>query len=614
MELLKEEKRSLEKALQRAEAAAELAMSTSSERESLRTALDQWLHLPLRLSQPQSADEADASYAQTIAAVTGTDPASAAALALPPAPPESATATEVLVYTLTLSLAAQTALSKIQVLVESIQQASDAIKTERQVAEAAEQRAHQSAAQTRAAEAARAAAEAQATVGQEEVQRVRRLLDTYQAEQRALEEARQRRVSSEPASSDPAAASSVPAPAQPDYSAANLQRIDALQAQVDELESQLANTSKHLSVAESEVQRLRAATASAQEQSATAARESEESKSSLSVAEAALHETQSERERLQAELASQQARASETEKRLVAEHEASVALAQKEMEALGQENTKLYDRLGRGEFDPEKYRVVTLKAGGPYETRRDLRASRLDALKKENEALLQQMERVQAQAQVAQQHSANAPSQSGPEPDAHAPAPPVAAAAPSADLVPRAVAENLRAEVDALQAALAGRDKAMLRLRQVFTAKAGEFREAVRCLFGWKLRFLDSGQVKLVSSFSSAAARRKGSKGATTLTFASHADDQGTMRLIPDAQLDVDVEHLKNKWLAQPLGPGVSANDAIPCFLSELTQHLFESCTRVARAYGYLPDEDEDGGEGGGGGGMDAGADPGLAG
>lgn len=283
-------------------------------------------------------------------------------------------------------------------------------------------------------------------------------------------------------------------------------------------------------------------------------------------------ERQAQVEVLQTQLEKQQQNSGPTEEQIAAtvaateSLTATIAALEKELQRIGEENENLWMRVGRGEFDQARIQVLTL-AANPLSRSRDLRAARLDGLKKENDELLKKVDQLSADLAAAGGGNGGGLGSEG--------------TAAGEEMVPRAVVESLQLEISGLHTSIAVKDKAMLRLKQVFNAKASEFREAVTCLFGWKLRFMESGKVKLTSSFSR-------SSSATTLVFKSQDGNVGDMRLTGEAINGglADVQGLSEKWLRQ------EALYSIPCFLAELNQQLFESCTRVARAYGYLDDEE----------------------
>lgn len=70
-----------------------------------------------------------------------------------------------------------------------------------------------------------------------------------------------------------------------------------------------------------------------------------------------------------------------------------------------------------------------------------------------------------------------------------------------AKMVPRATLENVRAEVKDMERVVAEKEKRMTRLKEIWSAKSLEFREAVFSLLGWKLDFMQNGRVKVTHMF-----------------------------------------------------------------------------------------------------------------
>jgi mitotic spindle assembly checkpoint protein MAD1 len=66
-------------------------------------------------------------------------------------------------------------------------------------------------------------------------------------------------------------------------------------------------------------------------------------------------------------------------------------------------------------------------------------------------------------------------------------------------VVPISTLDNYRHQLDDAKAQLAQAEKKTLRLKQIFSAKSLEFREAVCSILGWKLDFMPNGRVKATS-------------------------------------------------------------------------------------------------------------------
>ena len=180
-----------------------------------------------------------------------------------------------------------------------------------------------------------------------------------------------------------------------------------------------------------------------------------------------------------------------------------------------------------------------------------VRTSTLEALRKENTGLLEQVEALHKQLTSA-----------------HLPAPATGTDA----VVPLQTVDNLRAELTKLQETLQLKDKAMLRLKQVFTAQANLFREAVQSLFGYKIRFMENGKVKLTSAYA-------GSARGTTLVFRSDEGNVGEMKLQGEANDGLaNVAHLRDYWLSDGI------RHSVPCFLAALNLELYENTTQAIRS------------------------------
>ncbi|KAL8939553.1 MAG: hypothetical protein Q9211_002691, partial [Gyalolechia sp. 1 TL-2023] len=108
---------------------------------------------------------------------------------------------------------------------------------------------------------------------------------------------------------------------------------------------------------------------------------------------------------------------------------------------------------------------------------------------------------------------------------------------------------NARAELQALEAVVAEKEKRMLRLKQIWSLKSLEFREAVASLLGWQMDFLPNGRFRLTSIF-----RPGGEHGAdggnTGLVFDG---ETGTMKIAggPDSAFGREVRPLVRFWVEE---------------------------------------------------------------
>ncbi|GAC71443.1 mitotic checkpoint protein MAD1 [Moesziomyces antarcticus T-34] len=309
------------------------------------------------------------------------------------------------------------------------------------------------------------------------------------------------------------------------YDGAHAQRIALLEAELDKTRADAARTAEELHTVSN----------------ALAQREAKADTDSGSVQ--ALESLQSEKAALEAKVASL---------------EAEVGRLGKEVAEVGRENEMLWGRVGRGEFDQERQRCLVL-ARNPVSHEVELRRANLDSLRAENAGLLSRVEELSKLASSSTSTSGQA-------------------------LVPQTVVDNLRHDLGDLQASMAAKDKAMLRLKQVFSAKANEFREAIQSLFGYRVKFLENGKVKLTSTFNR-------SSGSTSLVFESEDGNVGRMKLMGEAVKFpgmVNLPALREYWL-DPNG----IRQSVPCFLAALNLELYESCTMAARRP-LTHDEDQD--------------------
>lgn len=240
----------------------------------------------------------------------------------------------------------------------------------------------------------------------------------------------------------------------------------------------------------------------------------------------------------------------------VAQLTAGTAQMAKELEGLSKENESLWLRVGRGEFDQQRQRCLVLSQN-PVSLDLDLRRKTLDALKLENTALLARVSQLSTQLTTNPTTSPTTTSTNSDQ-----------------ALIPQSVVHNLRSDLEALQLSMAAKEKAMLRLKQVFSAKAKEFREAIESLFGYKVKFLENGKVKVTSTFNR-------SKNSTSLIFESQGGDVGKMKLMGEAVKSaglVNLKGLKEYWL-HPNG----IRQSVPCFLAALNLELYEGCTMAVR-------------------------------
>lgn len=137
----------------------------------------------------------------------------------------------------------------------------------------------------------------------------------------------------------------------------------------------------------------------------------------------------------------------------------------------------------------------------------------------------------------------------------------------------------------------------MSRLKEIWTAKSIEFREAVASVLGWKMDFMPNGRVRVTSMYypggtddedvnktgtskeKEAGNGRKmdgdGGEGANSIIFDG---ERGTMKISggPQGAFARDIKDLIRFWVEQ--------RKDIPCFLAAMTLEFYERTTRAARA------------------------------
>ncbi|KAL9606621.1 MAG: hypothetical protein Q9179_000207 [Wetmoreana sp. 5 TL-2023] len=170
-------------------------------------------------------------------------------------------------------------------------------------------------------------------------------------------------------------------------------------------------------------------------------------------------------------------------------------------------------------------RILSLRSN-PTDDYLSMRQAEIDGLRAENKALLAQF--------VPSTHA-----------DSCSPT--------TADVqtVPVHSLNNARAEIRALESALAEKEKRMLRLKQIWSLKSLEFREAVASLLGWQMDFLPNGRFRLTSLFRMGNRGEEGEEGEETgLIFDG---ETGTMKIAggPEGSFGREVRPLIRFWVEE---------------------------------------------------------------
>ncbi|KAI0704400.1 spindle assembly checkpoint component Mad1 [Cerioporus squamosus] len=241
------------------------------------------------------------------------------------------------------------------------------------------------------------------------------------------------------------------------------------------------------------------------------------------------------KQKLLAELEKERAAKEEAEKELKeAEEQTEKHLEQ--IEELEQTLFELRGEIGAGRHLPPGVRVLSLR-DNPAQQWEDLSKATMDRLRSENEALMKRLKDLEESGVRG----------AGQDPNLE-------------ELVPRASWEAVNDDKLKLQEELKQKEKRLLRLQQVFTAKSAEFREAIASILGVKLAFYPNGQVRVTSQYDLNAA----------FVFQPNGQREGTkMQLV--AQGDggpEDLPQLMRYW--------VEHEQCIPGFMASITLECYE--------------------------------------
>ena len=155
-------------------------------------------------------------------------------------------------------------------------------------------------------------------------------------------------------------------------------------------------------------------------------------------------------------------------------------------------------------------------------------------------------------------------------------------------VIPISSLESARQELRDMEQAVAEKEKRMTRLKQIWSAKSLEFREAVASVLGWKMDFMPNGRVRVTSMFKDNTDNDNNHKsqgkdiddddgdvdGENSIIFDG---EKGTMKIAggPQGAFARDIKTLVRFW--------VEERQDIPCFLAAMTLEFYERTTRAAR-------------------------------
>ena len=201
-----------------------------------------------------------------------------------------------------------------------------------------------------------------------------------------------------------------------------------------------------------------------------------------------------------------------------------------------------------------RIRILELRSN-PTSEAENIKMSALNALKAENQDLL---------AQLRDEHM-------------------------NIKVVPVSTLDSMKLEIREMEKLVAEKEKHMRRLKETWTLKSSEFREAVASVLGYKLDFLPSGRVRVTSMFhlspayrhgdrnASADSRGPGSMGDGEENSIVFDGEKGTMKISggPNSLFALEIKHLIKFW--------VEERKDIPCFLAAMTLEFYDKTTRAAR-------------------------------
>ena len=241
------------------------------------------------------------------------------------------------------------------------------------------------------------------------------------------------------------------------------------------------------------------------------------------------------------------------------EAQAAITSRETQVDTLEQRLFELGGEIGCGRHIPPNTRVLSM-AQNPAQEWADTRTEILERLKKENEILLG---RVSELEERLSSHSSEPSSPKEPKETEH--------------LVPRASYDVLREELASLQSQLTQKEKRLLRLTQVFTAKSSEFRDAIAAILGLKLAFYPNGQVRVTSVYDLSASfvfqpdsKPKSIRRSIEEGEGGEGGEEGMkMQLVAKGEGGpVELEGLMNTWVRDEM--------CIPCFMASVTLECFD--------------------------------------
>ena len=212
----------------------------------------------------------------------------------------------------------------------------------------------------------------------------------------------------------------------------------------------------------------------------------------------------------------------------IAKLQQSAALQQKELQVSKTQLTSLQQT--------SRTRVLELRSN-PTADHEAVKLSTLETLRAENKALLAQLE-------------------GHPSP---------------AEMVPISTLHAVRLEMQTLEATVASKEKLMKRMKEIWSAKFLEFREAVFSILGWQMEFMPNGKFRVTSMYYPADEEGDGSN---SLIFDGETGSFNTSGG-PDSRFGLEIRGLVDFWVMQ--------KKEIPCFLAAMSLEFYDRTTKASR-------------------------------
>ncbi|TKX26984.1 putative spindle assembly checkpoint component MAD1 [Elsinoe australis] len=183
--------------------------------------------------------------------------------------------------------------------------------------------------------------------------------------------------------------------------------------------------------------------------------------------------------------------------------------------------------------ETSRIRVLELN-NNPTAQYEAIKASTLKALRSENDALLAQLQ----------------------------------GSSPAPEKVPAAIVESMKLQLADKDTELAQRDKKTLRLKQIWSSKALEFRDAIASTLGWNVTFLPHGKLQLSSVYYPSSVDPE--TGEEEENFILFDGERGTMKISggEKSRFAREIREMVEFW--------VEGRGEVPCFLAAAGLEFWE--------------------------------------